>query len=195
MSTSVAWPEDAFWTYSLALYGRRDVERACLDLQQRHDLDINLLLLCCWLASRGIELDPAGLAGALAAVRSWQLEVVRPLRAIRRRLKIRLAQPEAGAAQELWPDQTGRLRAGILALELDAEHLEQLTLSRAVTGCSMRATPSLELAARNLRHYWRFRTDDRAALERLLGAAFPDATETDVSTAAGTVTRRSVATR
>lgn len=172
---SGAWPESAFWSYSLELYGRPGVERACLELQRRHDLDVNMVLLCFWLATRGMELDKAGLDRARAAAESWQLEVVRPLRAIRRRLKPRLAQPEPGSVPAAWPDLAGRLRANILALELDGEHLEQLALAEAVVASEVSVVAGHVLAARNLQRYWRFEATDRTALDTLLRAAFAEA--------------------
>jgi hypothetical protein len=76
------------------------------------------------------------LSRAEAAVASWQAEVVRPLRALRRRLKVRLADPEADSVAALWPELTGDLRARALALELDGERLAQLALepARSPTG-------------------------------------------------------------
>jgi uncharacterized protein (TIGR02444 family) len=174
MSETMAWPESAFWSYSLALYGRPGVERACLELQRRHDLDVNLLLLCCWLASRGIELDRRALERARRAAGSWQLEVVRPLRAIRQRLKVSLAQAEPGSVPAGWPDLAGRLRAAILSLELDGEHLEQLALADVVGETDGAAVPSPALAARNLALCWSFEEEDRPALGTLLRGAFPD---------------------
>ncbi|MGI9492931.1 MAG: TIGR02444 family protein, partial [Geminicoccaceae bacterium] len=48
------WPESPFWDYSLSLYGRPGVEQACLELQRRHGLNVNLLLFAFWLADRGV---------------------------------------------------------------------------------------------------------------------------------------------
>lgn len=175
MSQAEAWPESAFWTYSLEIYGRPGVERACLELQRRHDLDVNLLLLCCWLGARGITLDRPALSRARAAATTWQREVVRPLRAIRVRLKDRLARTEPGSVPEAWPDLAARLRAQILALELDGEHLEQLALEGATAESAPAAAPGPGLACRNLARIWRFEAADRPALETLLRAAFPEA--------------------
>jgi uncharacterized protein (TIGR02444 family) len=183
VSRAEGWPESAFWEYSLTLYGRPGVERACLELQRRHDLDVNLLLLCCWLGGRGIELDQSGLERARRAADSWHLEVVRPLRAIRRRLKIRLAQPEPGSVPATWPDLARRLRAGILALELDGEHLEQLALADALAGRNEAGTPGPALAWRNLLRYRPFEEADRPALEPLLRGAFPDAGPEEIEAA------------
>jgi uncharacterized protein (TIGR02444 family) len=174
MSKAEGWPESPFWSYSLALYGEPGVERACLELQRRHDLDVNLLLFCCWLAARGVELDEPALERARQAAGSWQLEVVRPLRAIRQRLKVRLARPEPGSVPAGWPDLAGRLRAGILGLELDGEHLEQLALADVVAGKGG-AAAGPALACFNLGRYRAFEAEDRRALDALLRGAFPDA--------------------
>jgi uncharacterized protein (TIGR02444 family) len=169
------WPPDPFWDYSVELYRRSGVEAACLDLERRHGLDVNLLLLCCWQGRRGVALDRARLAGAGAAVASWHAEVVRPLRALRRRLKARLADPEPDSVVELWPGLASAIREQALALEIEAEHLSQLGVSRAVAGLPESTLPGVELAAANLRACWPFDYRDRHALRGLLAGAFPEA--------------------
>ena len=169
------WPANPFWDYSVELYGRPGVEAACLELQRRHGLDVNLILLCCWQATRGAELDHATLGRAKTVVASWQAEVVRPLRALRQRLRAKLVDPEPGSVVELWPELAAAIRERALALEIDGEHLVQLGLYRAVSGLPARATPGPTLAGVNLRRYWQFDRRDRHALRTLLGKAFPEA--------------------
>jgi uncharacterized protein (TIGR02444 family) len=169
------WPAEPFWDYSLELYGRPQVEDACLDLQRRHGLDVNLLLLCCWLGARGVGLDRAALARAELAVRAWQVEVVRPLRAVRRRLKAKLVDPDPMSVHEGWPDLAQALRRRVLALEIDAERLEQLALGCSVARLPRSDPPGPMLAVRHLRLYWTFDERDRHALTVLLAGAFPDA--------------------
>jgi uncharacterized protein (TIGR02444 family) len=169
------WPHNPFWDYSVELYRRPGVEAACLELQRRHGLDVNLVLLCCWLASRGVELDQATLRAARHAVASWQAEVVRLLRAVRQRLKARLTDPEPGSVVERWPGLAAALRERALALEIDGERLAQLGLCRAVEGLPQSARPGVTLAGANLRRYWQFDGRDRHAMRTLLGAAFPAA--------------------
>lgn len=177
MSGGAAWPAEPFWDYSLELYGRPGIEDACLELQRRHGLDVNLLLLCCWLGARGIGPEESAPTRFEGAVRDWQVEVVRPLRAVRRRLKARLADPdpEPGSVHEGWPDLARGLRQRLLALEIDAERLEQLALGRAVAGLRPGAAPGPDLTARHLRLYWTFEEQDRHALAALLATAFPEA--------------------
>ncbi len=175
------WPANPFWDYSVELYRRPGVEAACLELQRRHGLDVNLVLLCCWQASLGGRLDRALLACAGEVVASWQSEVVRPLRALRRRLKARLADPEPGSAVELWPGLASAIREQALALEVAGEHLTQLGLSRAVAGLPASAPPGVALAGANLRVCWSFDGRDRHALRALLTNGFPEAAPAEVA--------------
>ena len=59
------FPDCAFWDFSLEAYARPGVAPACLDLQERHGADVNLLLFACWLSASGRgALDAALLAAA-----------------------------------------------------------------------------------------------------------------------------------
>jgi uncharacterized protein (TIGR02444 family) len=169
------WPANPFWDYSVELYRRPAVEAACLELQRRHGLDVNLVLLCCWQARLGGRLDRALLARAAEVVASWQAEVVRPLRALRRRLKARLADPEPDGVVEHWPAIASEIREQALALEIAGEHLAQLGLSRALVGLAPSAPPGVALAAANLHACGWFDARDRHALRVLLANAFPEA--------------------
>ena len=175
MSVEVAWPAEPFWDYSLELYGRPGVAAACLALQERHGLDVNLLLLCCWAGARGIELDERRLGRLQAAVAGWQDEVVRPLRALRRGLKARLAESLPDSVPAGWPDLVRSFRTRVQDLELDAEHLEQLQLGRFTAYAPTGAAAGVELALANLLRYQRFAPKDREPLGAILEAAFPDA--------------------
>src|SRR5438067_1685583 len=72
-------PAADFWRFSLSLYGLSGVAEACLDLQDRRGLDVNLLLFCCWRARSGIGLEAADLALADRRLRSWRGRVIQPL--------------------------------------------------------------------------------------------------------------------
>jgi len=88
-----------FWDWAVAAYDRPGVAEACLDLQDRYDQNVPLLLWAIW---RGGDL-PA----AVALARQWEAEVTGPLRGVRRRLK---GRPGAEA-----------LREQVKAVELEAE--------------------------------------------------------------------------
>jgi uncharacterized protein (TIGR02444 family) len=177
----VDWPANPFWDYALELYRREGVEGACLDLQERHGLDVNLVLLCCWLATRGVEVERDWLARVGAIVDRWQAEVVRPLRGVRDRLRSELAKAPPGSIPERWPELSAGLRRRVLALEIDGERLEQLLLAELAADLVATTAPGIGVASRNLCRYRPFARPDREALRTLLGAAFPDGAADDLT--------------
>lgn len=122
MSAEAAAPapdETPFWRFSGTVYASPGVAEACLSLQDRHRLDVNILLFCAWAGSRGYRLDGGELGQLRLAARPWHEEVVSPLRAARRWLKVQSSVPETlGEA----------FREEVKSLELQAEMLEQLML-------------------------------------------------------------------
>lgn len=112
--------DNPFWQFSLSVYDRPGVAEACLALQGRHQLDVNILLFCCWAGAHGQRFDVATAASLIAATGAWQDEVVKPLRRIRDWLK----RHPVEAAQ-----QATMLREGIKARELEAEAVEQAILA------------------------------------------------------------------
>jgi uncharacterized protein (TIGR02444 family) len=175
------WPANPFWDYALELYRRERVEAACLELQQRHGLDVNVVLLCCWLGQRGIEVDQAALGRIADTAEAWQEDFVRPLRTVRSRLKAALTEPGPGSIAARWPELAAALRRRVLALEIDGERLEQLLLVELAADLTDGAMPGVVLASANLRNYWRFSAADRQALDTLLQAAFPEAATSEVA--------------
>ena len=108
---------DSFKRFALALYGSEGVADACLYLQNRHDLDVNLVLFAAFVgAERRQRLTTSNLDAARARVDAWHSEVVRPLRAVRQRLKT----GPAPAPNEI----TAHLRRRLQQVEIDAEVIE-----------------------------------------------------------------------
>ena len=95
----------------MAAYAKPGVAEACLDLQDTYGQNVPLVLWALW---RGGDV-----LAAVALARSWDKEVVAPLRAVRRRLKGR-----SGAEA---------LRERVKAVELEAERSLMLALE-AVAG-------------------------------------------------------------
>jgi uncharacterized protein (TIGR02444 family) len=137
----------AFWRFSLATYRRPGIARACLALQDRSGLDVNLLLLCLFAAKQGRALSSADLRRAMRRASPIQAGIIAPLRAARRALKRQadLADPALAAAAQ-------RLRAAILRHELAAEHFEQTALSGLRLGRAQQRSAT-ELAHANLARY------------------------------------------
>jgi uncharacterized protein (TIGR02444 family) len=112
----------ALWRFALAVYQKPGVSDACLLLQDRYGCNVTLLLFAAWAgAEQGVVLTADEMAAAVGTVGAWHGEVVEPLRAVRRRLK-------HGPAPA--PDKaTGKLRARLQAIEIEAERIELETLA------------------------------------------------------------------
>ena len=107
----------SFWTFSLAFYARQHVADLCLELQDRHGVDVNVLLFLLWQASRRRRLDSDDIGQVVALVADWRQHVVLPLRAVRRVLKTPASS---------WPAaEVHALRERVKADELQAERLQQ----------------------------------------------------------------------
>jgi len=107
----------SFKRFALALYGSEGVADACLHLQNRHDLDVNLVLLAAFVGGeRRQSLSTSGLEAVRARVDAWHREIVGPLRAVRQRLKT----GPAPAPNEI----TAHLRRRLQQVEIDAEVIE-----------------------------------------------------------------------
>lgn len=124
-----------FWEFSLTIYRRDGVPALCLDLQDRRGADVNILLFAAWAgAACGVRLDAAALARLDTAVAPWREGVVRPLRAVRRRVK----------------GEDDGLHARMKAIELEAERIEQDRLF-ALSGLNPGTPGDRAMAFANLR--------------------------------------------
>ena len=168
-----------FWRHSIEIYGRPGVEAACLGLQDRLRLDVNLLLLCCWAGAEGRRLSEDDMAWAIAAAADWQEQIVRPLRAARRRLEIGFPGMPGETVEAL------RRRLG--DIELECERVEQMRLA-AVVADHDTADPSASVAIANLEIYLsrlgcRPAPPDCSDLRTLLMRCFPAAERTLIDAA------------
>ena len=127
-----------FWQFSLEFYARRGVEAACLQLQDEAGADVDLLLFLLFCARHGRALSSAEVTSLDRLVADWRAEVVRPLRAVRRRLKTGFP----GVAAEA-------LRGEVKRLELEAERLQQEHMEKAAPPASLGEAGAPALAARN----------------------------------------------
>ncbi|MDQ0316839.1 TIGR02444 family protein [Amorphus orientalis] len=166
-----SFPDHPFWTFSLETYGRPGVPEACLELQDRLVIDVNLLLFCLWSAKVGRSaFDAIEMADLIAETEDWHENVVKPLRKARRRMK----RGANGVALDLVLD----VRKRLAATEIETEHLEQLLIA-AVAGEGTPAPadqPAETVARANVAVYYdaigaRPDSDDDAALDRILQTA------------------------
>ena len=144
------FPPCPFWDFSLHAYGSDGVAPACLKLQERHSIDVNILLYCVWAGHIGNRLNKEQIAILAAAVGEWHSAVVLSLRRARKRMKTAMdGQPPSPLSLEL--------RARVQKLEIDAEHIEQVRLHAALeTVDSATADPGADLARHNAVDYFSF---------------------------------------
>jgi len=135
-------------------------------------MDINLLLLACWLALGGTRpLADADLVAIETGVAAWRAEVVEPLRQARRALRSR---GEIGAATR------ADVRRAILKAELHAEKIAQRQMIEAVVeqgllkpgpAATARATAEASLEAYRRSKGIALDADFARAMDRLLDLA------------------------
>ena len=137
---SLVFEDCSFWDFSLEVYSCEGVSAACIGLQDRHILDVNLILLSMWLGHDGHPImDNNALNRALDISRRWNKDIICGVRAVRLALKDDFSPIGAENCEVL--------RKSILSLEIEGEHLEQLALASTVTSePNPELEPSLRLA-------------------------------------------------
>lgn len=150
--TADADPVPSLRDWAFSVYDLPGVEDACLELQDRHGMDVVALLWCIWAGRHHGVIDAGAMERIVAETAPWHAEVVAPLRAVRRRLKQadgssapnrhdieRAAIDSAGSGGD-GADRSGldRLRQQVADTELAAEviQLERLDAATATTAKS-----------------------------------------------------------
>ena len=110
----------SLWDFVLRLYAQPGVPAACLSIQDRHGIDVPLMLFGVWLGERGIDLSPQQASTAREGVAAWQSEIVKGLRHVRQRLKS--GPPPAPS------EATEALRTIVKRAELEGERLQLVWL-------------------------------------------------------------------
>ena len=66
------FPEHPFWDFALRVYRCDGVGQACLNIQSRHGIDVNIMLFCLWLGEtgRGV-LDDGEMKAVMSASEDW----------------------------------------------------------------------------------------------------------------------------
>ncbi|MEE8332753.1 MAG: TIGR02444 family protein [Alphaproteobacteria bacterium] len=117
----ITFEANPFWNHSLQVYGGEGVSAACIALQDRHGLDVNLILYCLWIGQ-----DGGGVLGApdfdrlIEVSGDWNANVIQRLRAARLAIKT--------GFEELPTELRDSFRKRILAIEIDGERAEQFLL-------------------------------------------------------------------
>ena len=172
---AIEFESHPFWDYSLEVYRRDGVSPALITFQDRHNLDVNILLLCLWAGQSGRgELDDADFGHVLSVSANWNPEIVCAIRAVRIRLRDEIA---------LVPkDLSDAVRKKLLELEIECEHVEQLSFAAGLGRKENHAGASeqqLRDCGLNFKSYFDRKgcnpdADDRRQLLTILSAAFGD---------------------
>lgn len=183
---SADFPDHPFWDFSLSVYMTKDVPPACLVIQNNHQIDVNILLFCCWLGAsgRGV-MTPEELERVKGAVGPWHQDVVRALRAVRSALKDGMDP----APRPL----SDAMRKRIAKTEIDCEHVEQLMLAAALDLSATDGKTENQRAAdavANVDAYFgslglALGSDDTAALATIVGEAFKGLEATQIEALCG----------
>ena len=172
---ALEFEDHPFWDLSIKVYGTDGVPAACLVLQEKCGIDVNVMLFCSWVGHSGHGvMNGDELTRTLDAVSEWHDHIVRALRAVRQRLRGGLPPaPEALSAA---------LRRRILKIEVDCEHTEQLMLADTLErkpDDSLAPERRAADALANIANYFSRREivadgEDADQLAIILGAAFTE---------------------
>ena len=131
-----------FWQFSIKFYAVPGVADACIELQDKAQVDVNILFYLLWNATQGRAFNAADIAEIERQIGPWRELAVIPIRNIRRALKSPPPVMEPAAAESL--------RTRIKAVELEAERLQHEALyCLAQTSRLGRPAPSKTEAARD----------------------------------------------
>lgn len=132
---------DAFWHFSCDFYQQPKVQSALLLLQEQHNANINLALLCIWLDKHALALQKKTLFTMHEDVGRFSAEYTKPLRQLRLHFKTHsdtLSNYQA-------------LRSHLLNAELCLEQQEQALL---ISGNNQsQLTPFTQAHQSNLKNY------------------------------------------
>jgi uncharacterized protein (TIGR02444 family) len=142
------FPESKFWDFSINTYQSGAVESACLQLQNKHPADINIILYCCWAGQNHIGLLHKDVKKLIATTRPWQTTILKPLRDARKTMKQHIIAMPA--------DMLEQTLTNLTEMELNAERMSQLALEKAIKlndcHCCKDKT-ALQCAIHNLKLY------------------------------------------
>jgi uncharacterized protein (TIGR02444 family) len=145
MTSAPVEMDSPLWRFSLGVYRGAGVQEECLGVQERHGVDVNLLMLCAYVGVvEGAVLSASDVADALEASGAWHGNVVKTLRQVRRTMKS-WGVGEGGHAHVV-----EALRTKVKGAELEAEQIEQAMMwawLRAHAGQLRRREPREALVA------------------------------------------------
>jgi uncharacterized protein (TIGR02444 family) len=138
--------DSPFWRFSLGFYRQPGVADACIELQDRAGVDVNILLFLLWNATLDRTLSQSAVEDLETRIGAWREATVVPLRALRRALRTPPPVVEPGAAEAF--------RTRIKGVELEAERLQQQTMYDLASSLAFASAASpLDAARANVAAY------------------------------------------
>jgi len=153
-------PSDQLWAFACEVYSNSSVSEACLILQDHHNVDVPLLLFCCWVGRHYGVLPEAQLEQALSFTRGCSSNATKPLRTIRRDMKTSYS-PQWPVPENDWSD----LREQVKQAELASEKMMLTGLSRCVVQVSPDEHNGLSDAVANIKRYFKLTGSDTSSDE------------------------------
>jgi len=129
-----------FWSFSLGYYRGAGVSEACLELQDNCGVDVNVVLFLLWQATQKRQFAAIQVKALAEKVGPWQIDVIGPIRGLRRMLKGNAPLLDKGSAE--------LFRTKIKAIELESERLQQEAMYAMAAGLTAETASSVEAAAR-----------------------------------------------
>lgn len=123
--TQPAPEQTSLWEFALWLYAQPEVAIQCVKVQDDYGIDVVRLLWLAWLDWRAQAPSTQAVAASIPMCAHWQAQVVQPLRAVRRQLKL----PQSPFTRET----VDPLRTQVKAVELEAERLLLVQLEGLIT--------------------------------------------------------------
>lgn len=78
--------KNPFWDFSCELYKKPEIEKICLEAQNKFNCNINILLFCCWLGLQNKTLNKENLMAIIKSLESWQ-NIIEQIRNARHAIK------------------------------------------------------------------------------------------------------------
>jgi len=124
-SAQPASARNPLWDFAVWAYEQEGVKKACLALQNRMGVDVNMVMFLLWLADSGVGHARLAqyMSAALKLSRDWRENFVNPLRGVRNNLKDYSENNPLGAEQKA---AFAAVRDRVLACELDMERMQTL---------------------------------------------------------------------
>jgi len=178
MATTTEFPAHPFWDFALPVYQTKGVGDACIALQDRYAIDVNCVLYCCFVGASGRgALDAPSIERLIAVSGPWNREVVQALRAVRRRMR--------GGVEPVDKALSDSLRQRLLAVEIDCERCEMVTIGQALDRPARAGVPAedrAKQAAANIGAYFarlgvKPTAEDCRSVAVIVGAALTEVPE------------------